>query len=100
MVATVGLAVNPGSALLVRRSVGASLNMRASFVHLATDAVGSAGAVPHVVVTGEPTLRDAQRTAGQVKTALAEQFAITNVTLELESPLLPDLTAPSRTTAR
>ena len=175
-VATVGLAVNLGSALLVRRSVGASLNMRASFVHLATDAIGSAGAIiagllilgwglqradpmvslatatlvlwagwgllrdtthilmggaprgldpdrvrdamlddvgdvhhlhvwtlasdipalsAHVVVTGEPTLRDAQRTAGQVKTALAEQFAITNVTLELESPLLPDLTAPS-----
>ena len=178
VVATVGLAVNLGSALLVRRSVGASLNMQASFVHLATDAVGSAGAIiagllilgwglqradpmvslatatlvlwagwgllrdtthilmegaprgldpdrvrdamlavddvgdvhhlhvwtlasdipalsAHVVVTGEPTLRDAQRTAGQVKTALAEQFAITNVTLELESPLLPDLTAPS-----
>jgi len=178
VVATAGLAVNLGSALLVRRSVGASLNMRASFVHLATDAVGSVGAIiagllilgwglqradpvvslatatlvlwagwgllrdtthvlmegaprgldpdqvrdailavgdvdnvhhlhvwtlasdipalsAHIVITGEPTLRDAQRTAGQVKTALAEQFAITNVTLELESPLLPDLTTPS-----
>jgi len=183
VVATAGLAVNLGSALLVRRSVGASLNMRASFVHLATDAVGSVGAIiagllilgwglqradpvvslatatlvlwagwgllrdtthvlmegaprgldpdrvrdailaigdvggvhhlhvwtlasdipalsAHIVITGEPTLRDAQRTAHHVKTALAEQFAITNVTLELESPPLPDLTAPSLTTAR
>jgi len=45
VVATVGLAVNLGSALLIHRSVGASLNMRASFVHLATDAVGSVGAI-------------------------------------------------------
>ena len=166
-VATVGLAVNLGSALLVRRAEGGSLNMRAAFVHLATDAVGSVGAIvagllvlgwgweradpvvslvtavlvlwagwgllkdtthvlmegtprgldpgavraamldvvgvgdvhhlhlwnlasdvpalsAHVVVTGEPTLRDAQRTAEGAKTALAKRFAITNVTLELE----------------
>jgi len=44
-VATVGLAVNLGSALLVHRAQGESLNMRASFVHLATDAAGSLGAV-------------------------------------------------------
>jgi cobalt-zinc-cadmium efflux system protein len=178
VVATVGLAVNLGSALLIRRSARASLNMRASFVHLATDAVGSVGAIiagllivgwslqradpvvslatailvlwagwgllrdtthvlmegsprgldpgqvrdailavggvgdvhhlhlwnlasdipalsAHVVVTGEPTLRDAQGTARQVKRALAEQFDITNVTLELEGPPLSDPAAPS-----
>jgi len=176
-VATVGLAVNLGSALLIHRSVGASLNMRASFVHLATDAVGSVGAIiagllilgwnleradpvvsmatavlvlwaawgllrdtthvlmegaprgldpeqvrgailavdtvgdvhhlhlwnlasdipalsAHVVVTGEPALRAAQGTAHQVKTVLAEQFDITNVTLELEVPPLPDPATP------
>jgi cobalt-zinc-cadmium efflux system protein len=181
VVATVGLAVNLGSALLIRRSVGASLNMRASFVHLATDAVGSVGAIiagllilgwnleradpvvsmatailvlwagwgllrdtthvlmegsprgldtermreailavdcvgdvhhlhlwnlasdipalsAHVVVTGEPTLRDAQGTAHHVRTVLAEQFDITNVTLELEGPPLPDPATPSEQT--
>jgi cobalt-zinc-cadmium efflux system protein len=183
VVATVGLAVNLGSALLIRRSVGASLNMRASFVHLATDAVGSVGAIiagllilgwnleradpvvsmatailvlwagwgllrdtthvlmegsprgldpeqvrdailavdcvgdvhhmhlwnlasdipalsAHVVVSGEPTLRDAQGTARQVKSVLAEQFDITNVTLELEGPPLPDPATPSVQTGR
>ena len=177
VVATVGLAVNLGSALLIHRSVGASLNMRASFVHLATDAVGSVGAIiagvlilgwslqradpavslatailvlwagwgllrdtthvlmegsprglepervrdailavdcvgdvhhlhlwnlasdipalsAHVIVTGEPTLRDAQGTAHHVKSVLAEQFDITNVTLELEVPPLPDPATP------
>jgi cobalt-zinc-cadmium efflux system protein len=44
-VATVGLVVNLGSALLVHHAQGQSLNMRASFVHLATDAVGSLGAM-------------------------------------------------------
>jgi len=43
-VATIGLVINLGSALLVHRSQGESLNMRASFVHLATDAAGSLGA--------------------------------------------------------
>jgi len=183
VVATVGLAVNLGSALLIHRSVGASLNMWASFVHLATDAVGSVGSIiagvlivgwslqradpvvsmttailvlwagwgllrdtthvlmegsprgldpelvrdailsvdcvgdvhhlhlwnlasdiaalsAHVVVTGEPTLRDAQGTARQVKEVLAEQFEVTNVTLELEGPPLPDFTAQSGTTGQ
>ena len=44
-VATLGLAVNLGSAALVHRAQGESLNMRASFLHLATDAVGSLGAL-------------------------------------------------------
>ena len=165
--ASLGLVVNLASSGLVHRSEGQSLNMRASFVHLATDAVGSLGAIvagllvlgwgwpradsvaslattllvlwvgvgllrdtthvlmegaprgldpdrvrdamldvdgvadvhhvhlwnlasdvpalsAHVVVAGEPALRDAQRTADRVKAALAERFALTNVTVELE----------------
>ena len=166
-VATLGLLVNAGSAVLIHRAQGQSLNMRASFVHLASDAAGSLGAllagvaiwawgwasadtivsmatavlvlwtgwgllresthvlmegtprgmdpetvlaaigevdgvvdahhlhlwnlasdVPaasaHVVLSGQPTLHQAQQTGAQVKAALAERFALTNVTLELE----------------
>lgn len=169
LVATVGLIVNLGSALLVHRAQGDSLNMRASFVHLATDAAGSLGAIiaglvilgtgwlnadsvvsiatallvlwagwkllrdtihvlmegtprgldtdqvrssilavdavadvhhlhlwnlasdiqtlsAHVVITGEPTLRQAQHTASQIRAALADAFDLTHVTLELECP--------------
>jgi cobalt-zinc-cadmium efflux system protein len=176
-VATVGLAVNLGSAALVHRSQGESLNMRASFLHLATDAAGSLGAavagllilewgwdradslvsmatavlvlwtgwgllresthvlmegtprgleaevvraailevdgvadvhhmhlwnlasdVPtlsvHIVVTGEPSLRDAQRTAERVRAALSEHFSLTHMTLELEC-MPPDDTSPA-----
>jgi cobalt-zinc-cadmium efflux system protein len=176
-VATLGLVVNAGSAVLIHRAQGESLNMRASFVHLATDAAGSAGAlaagvaiwvwgwaaadtivsmatailvlwtgwgllresthvlmegaprgldpdrisaaigevtgvtgvhhlhlwnlssdVPaasaHVVLTGHPTLREAQQSGALVKVVLAERFALANVTLELEeSP--PDPIAPT-----
>jgi len=181
-VATLGLLVNAGSAVLIHHAQGESLNMRASFVHLATDAAGSLGAllagvaiwawgwasadtivsmgtailvlwtgwgllresthvlmegvprsldpgavraaigqvtgvvdvhhlhlwnlasdVPacsaHVVLAGEPSLRQAQRTADQVKASLAEHFALTNVTLELEeSPALAPTPAPSTAT--
>jgi cobalt-zinc-cadmium efflux system protein len=45
LIATLGLIVNLGSAILVHRAQGESLNMRASFVHLATDAIGSFGAI-------------------------------------------------------
>jgi cobalt-zinc-cadmium efflux system protein len=166
-VATLGLLVNAGSAVVIHRTQGKSLNMRASFVHLATDAAGSMGAllaglaiwawgwasadtivsmataalvlwtgwgllreathvlmegvprsldsetvlaaieqveqvvdvhhlhlwnlasdVPaasaHIVLAGQPTLRQAQHVAGQVKAVLAERFALTNVTLEVE----------------
>ena len=166
-VATVGFIVNLGSALLVHRAQGKSLNMRASFVHLATDAVGSVGAIvagllilglgwlradpivsiatavlvlwagwkilrdtvhvlmegtprgidtarvraamlsadnvadvhhlhlwnlasdvaalsAHVVITGEPTLRQAQSTAAQIRKVLRSMFELTHVTLELE----------------
>jgi cobalt-zinc-cadmium efflux system protein len=44
-VATLGLVVNLGSALVVHHAEGESLNMRASFVHLATDAAGSLAAL-------------------------------------------------------
>jgi cobalt-zinc-cadmium efflux system protein len=169
LVATVGLIVNIGSAVLVHRAQGESLNMRASFVHLATDAAGSLGAIiaglvilstgwlradsivsiataalvlwagwkllrdtihvlmegtprgmdservrssilafdnvadvhhlhlwnlasdvptlsAHVVITGEPTLRQSQDTADRIRAALKETFDLTHVTLELECP--------------
>ena len=44
-VATLGVLVNAGSALVVHRAQGASLNMRASVAHLATDAAGSLAAI-------------------------------------------------------
>jgi cobalt-zinc-cadmium efflux system protein len=167
-VAALGILINAGSAVLVHRAQGRSLNMRASFVHLATDAAGSLAAlgagllivgwgwsradavvslataglvmwagwgllrdathvlmdgvprgldpeqvtagirsadgvadlhhlhlwnlasdVPalsaHVVLVGEPTLGQAQHTAGQIRQLLADRFALTNVTLELET---------------
>jgi cobalt-zinc-cadmium efflux system protein len=182
-IAAIGLAVNLGSSLIVHRAQGRSLNMRASFVHLATDAVGSLGAITagllvltlgwqradpivslataglvlwagwgllrdtthvlmegapraldsgavceamlqvgqvvdvhhvhlwnlasdvpalsaHLVVTGDPTLRDAERVADDVKTNLADRFALTNVTLELETvPAEEGPTPPQHPTA-
>lgn len=166
-VATLGLIVNGGSAIVLHRAQGESLNMRASFVHLATDAAGSMAAVvaglvilgwgwmradsvasiatavlvlwtgwgllresthvlmegtprnldpdevvavigqvetvvavhhlhlwnlasdvpalsAHVGLAGAPTLRQAQQTAAAIRSALAESFDLTNVTLELE----------------
>ncbi len=44
-IATLGLLVNAGSAIVVHHAQGESLNMRASFAHLATDAAGSLAAV-------------------------------------------------------
>ena len=183
VVATLGLVVNLGSALLVHRAQGQSLNMRASFLHLATDAAGSLGAmvagvlivafgwvrvdslvsmatallvlwagwrllrdtthvlmegsprgmdsaavraailaiegvddihhlhlwnlasdIPtltvHIVVAGNPSLRDANRIADQVRVALADRFSLTHTTLEFEcaqtsSAPGPDVTDPS-----
>jgi cobalt-zinc-cadmium efflux system protein len=166
-VATVGLIVNLGSAVLVHGAEGESMNMRASFVHLATDAAGSLGAIiaglvilgtgwmradslvslatgllviwagwtilrdtthvlmegtprgmdaetvrsamleldeitdvhhlhlwnlasdvpalsAHVVITGDPSLRDSQQSADRLRTALADRFALTHITLEIE----------------
>ena len=45
VVATIGLAVNLGSAVLLNRSQGKSLNMRGAFLHMAVDAAGSVGAI-------------------------------------------------------
>ncbi len=44
-VAGIALVVNLGSAWLLRRSAGASLNMQGAFLHLASDALGSLGAL-------------------------------------------------------
>lgn len=44
-VASLGLVVNLGSAWLLNRGSGRSLNMRGAFLHLASDAVGSVGAM-------------------------------------------------------
>ncbi len=41
VVAALGLAVNLGSAVLLHRNRGTSLNMRGAFLHMALDAVGS-----------------------------------------------------------
>jgi cobalt-zinc-cadmium efflux system protein len=180
LVAGVGLLANLASAGLVHRARGDSLNMRASFLHLAVDAAGSLAAllagvailvwgqvradavasmvtaglvlcagwgllreathilmegvprgldpdqvaaavravdgvvdlhhlhlwniasdVPalsaHVVVTGQPSLSQAQRTADRIRAVLSDRFALTNVTLELEcgdSPGAPAATQP------
>jgi cobalt-zinc-cadmium efflux system protein len=49
-IASVGLVVNLGSAWLLNRESGKSLNMRGAFLHLASDAVGSLGAMLAAVV--------------------------------------------------
>jgi cobalt-zinc-cadmium efflux system protein len=45
LIASLGLVVSLGSAWLLRGSLGGGLNMRAAFLHMATDAAGSAGAM-------------------------------------------------------
>ncbi len=45
VVATIGLGVNLGSAVVLARTRGTSLNMRAAFVHMALDALGSVAAM-------------------------------------------------------
>ncbi len=47
----------------------------------------------HIVITGEPLLRDAQHSADRVQAVLADRFAISNVTLELECPSPAKLSA-------
>ena len=59
-------------------------------LHLWNLASDVPAASAHVVLSGQPTLREAQRTADDVRATLAEEFTLTNVTLELE-----DTTAPS-----
>ncbi|HVM39407.1 MAG TPA: cation diffusion facilitator family transporter [Acidimicrobiia bacterium] len=45
VVATLGLAVNLGSAWVIHQSAGRDLNMRGAFLHMVVDAAGSVGAV-------------------------------------------------------
>lgn len=45
VVATTGLLVNVGSAVLLARAAGRSLNMRGAYVHMALDAAGSVAAI-------------------------------------------------------
>jgi cobalt-zinc-cadmium efflux system protein len=45
IVGTLGLAVNAGSAWIISRSSGDSLNLRGAFLHLASDAAGSVGVI-------------------------------------------------------
>jgi cobalt-zinc-cadmium efflux system protein len=52
IVASIGLAVNVGSAVILGRAQGASLNMRGAFLHMAADAAGSVA----VIVAGVAVL--------------------------------------------
>jgi cobalt-zinc-cadmium efflux system protein len=45
IVGALGLAVNAGSAWIISRSSGDSLNLRGAFLHLASDAAGSVGVI-------------------------------------------------------
>jgi cobalt-zinc-cadmium efflux system protein len=45
IVGALGLAVNAGSAWIIARSSGDSLNLRGAFLHLASDAAGSVGVI-------------------------------------------------------
>ena len=50
-----GLAVNAGSAWIIARSSGGSLNLRGAFLHLVSDAAGSVGVIIAglvVIITG------------------------------------------------
>lgn len=49
VVAILGLAVNAGSALLLWRAGGRSLNMRGAFIHMASDAAGSVAVIAAAV---------------------------------------------------
>jgi cobalt-zinc-cadmium efflux system protein len=44
-VATIGLVINVGSAVILLRAQGRSLNMRAAFLHMASDAAGSVAVI-------------------------------------------------------
>ena len=63
-------------------------------LHLWNMASDVPAASAHVVLSGQPTLHQAQQTGAQVKSALAERFALTNVTLELEES--PTVAPPPR----
>src|SRR5664279_1310138 len=70
----------------------------AHHLHLWSLASDVSAASAHVVLSGHPTLRQAQQTGAQVKAALAERFDLTNVTLELEES--PTVVVPNPSPAR
>lgn len=45
VIASIGLAINVGSAVILGRAQGASLNMRGAFLHMAADAAGSVAVI-------------------------------------------------------
>jgi cobalt-zinc-cadmium efflux system protein len=81
-VASVGLAVNLGSAWLIRRHTGASLNMRGAWLHLASDAGGSLGAMAAV---GSILLFDNHRVDPAIAKGIAMLVIWTAVRLVRES---------------
>ena len=58
--------------------------MDAHHLHLWNLASDVPAASAHIVLSGQPSLHQAQQVGAQIKAALAERFALTNVTLELE----------------
>ncbi len=55
LIASLGLAVNAGSAVILMRVAGRNLNMRGAFLHMAADAAGSVGVIAAallVITTG------------------------------------------------
>ncbi len=60
-------------------------------LHLWNLASDVPAASAHVVLSGQPTLREAQRTADDVRATLAQEFTLTNVTLELEDTAAPSV---------
>lgn len=68
VVASLGLIVNLGSAVVLWRSRGTSLNMRAAFLHMSLDAAGSVGAI---VAAGAIVLFGTDRADAAVSIAIA-----------------------------
>lgn len=68
IVAVLGLLVNVGSAVLLWQRRGTSLNMRAAFMHMSLDAVGSVGAI---VAAGAILLFGMDRADAVVSIAIA-----------------------------
>jgi len=50
VIATLGFAVNAGSAVVLARVAGRSLNMRGAFLHMAADAAGSVGVIAAAII--------------------------------------------------
>ena len=50
VIATLGLAVNAGSAVVLARVAGRNLNMRGAFLHMTADAAGSVGVIAAAII--------------------------------------------------